>query len=108
MAIAFAGVVLIAGEPRLGGNLVPLLLVVAAACVWAFANIQIKTLGDDVDVWPLNGWMSLMAVPQTALLSAVTEDGPVDRDHRRRLAAVAVWIAYPGAAGHGLRLWRLV
>ncbi|HEY7690600.1 MAG TPA: EamA family transporter, partial [Dongiaceae bacterium] len=32
MAIAFAGVVLIAGEPRLVGNLVPLLLVVAAAC----------------------------------------------------------------------------
>jgi O-acetylserine/cysteine efflux transporter len=93
MAIAFAGVVLIAGEPRLGGNLVPLLLVVAAACVWAFANIQIKKLGDDVGVWPLNGWISLMAVPQTALLSALTE-----RDQFAAIIAggwqLAAWIAY--------------
>jgi len=93
MAIAFAGVVLIAGEPRLGGNLVPLFLVIAAACVWAFANILIKRLGDDVGVWPLNGWIALLAVPQTALLSFLTEDN--------QIAAIiaggwelAAWIAY--------------
>src|SRR5262245_50307460 len=57
MAIAFAGVVLIAGEPRLQGNLRPLLLVVTAACVWAGANILIKRIGDEVDVLSLNGWV---------------------------------------------------
>jgi O-acetylserine/cysteine efflux transporter len=90
MAIAFAGVVLIAGEPRLGGNLLPLFLVISAACVWAYANILIKKLGDDVGVWPLNGWIALLALPQTALLSAALEDG--------QFAAIA-------AAGWELAAW---
>jgi len=81
MAIAFAGVVLIAGEPRLAGNLTSLLLVIAAACTWATANIQIKRIGDDVDVLALNGWVALLAAPQLALLSWLVEDG--------QLAAIA-------------------
>jgi O-acetylserine/cysteine efflux transporter len=75
MAIAFAGVVLIAGEPRLSGNLLPLFLVIAAACTWASAAIQIKRIGDEVDVLALNGWMALLAAPQLALLSWAVEDG---------------------------------
>ena len=75
MAIAFAGVVLIAGEPRLSGNLLPLFLVIAAACTWAGATIQIKRIGDDVDVLALNGWVALLAAPQLALLSWAIEDG---------------------------------
>ena len=81
MAIAFAGVVLIAGEPRLAGNLLPLFLVIAAACTWASANIQIKRIGDDIDVLALNGWVALLAAPQLALLSWTTETG--------QLAAIA-------------------
>lgn len=75
MAIAFAGVVLIAGEPRLSGNLLPLFEVIAAACFWAGATIQIKRIGDDVDVLALNGWVALLAAPQLALLSWLTEEG---------------------------------
>ncbi len=81
MAIAFAGVVLIAGEPRLFGDLLPLFLVIAAACTWASATIQIKRIGDDVDVLALNGWVALLAAPQLALLSWAIEDG--------QLAAIA-------------------
>jgi O-acetylserine/cysteine efflux transporter len=81
MAIAFAGVVLIAGEPRLSGNLLPLFEVIAAACFWAGATIQIKRIGDDVDVLALNGWVALLAAPQLALVSWLTEDG--------QLAAIA-------------------
>lgn len=81
MAIAFAGVVLIAGEPRLSGNVLPLCEVVAAACFWASATIQIKRIGDDVDVLALNGWLALLAAPQLALVSWAIEDG--------QLAAIA-------------------
>src|SRR5262245_63992765 len=91
MAIAFAGVVLIAGEPRLSGNLLPLFEVIAAACFWAGATIQIKRIGDDVDVLALNGWVALLAAPQLALLSWLTEDG--------QLAAIA---------GADWRLWLSV
>ncbi|HUL10486.1 MAG TPA: EamA family transporter [Candidatus Acidoferrum sp.] len=91
MAIAFAGVVLIAGEPRLSGSLLPLFEVIAAACFWAGATIQIKRIGDDVDVLALNGWVALLAAPQLALLSWLTEDG--------QLAAIA---------GADWRLWLSV
>ncbi len=77
MAIAFAGVVLIAGEPRLHGDMLPLLLVIGAACTWAGANIMIKRLGDDVSVFGLNGWVALLAAPQLALLSWAAETDPL-------------------------------
>ena len=107
MAIAFAGVVLIAGEPRLAGNLLPLVLVIAAACTWASATIQIKRIGDDVDVLALNGWVALLAAPQLALLSWAIEDGQLAAIAAADCAAVAVG-RLPGPAGHDLRLQRLV
>lgn len=81
MAIAFVGVVLIAGEPRLEDDLWALLMVIGAACTWAAANIQIKRIGDDVDVLALNGWVALLAAPQLMLLSWAVED--------RQLATIA-------------------
>ncbi len=78
MAIAFGGVALIAGEPRFGGNLLPLVLVVSAALVWSIANIQIKALGDEVDVFALSAWVALLAAPQLFLVTFLFEDGQVD------------------------------
>jgi len=77
MALAFAGVGLIAGEPRFQGGLMPLMLVLAAACVWAFANIQIKALGEDVDIWSLNGWVAIMATPQLVIVTFLFEGNPL-------------------------------
>lgn len=75
MAIAFAGVALIAGEPRIAGDWLPLVLVIGAACLWSFANVQIKLLGSDIDPLALNGWLSLLATPQIVLASLLLEEG---------------------------------
>lgn len=74
MVVAFAGVFMIAGEPRLGENLWALGLVVAASLAFAFASMQIKQLGS-VDGFALNGWMGLFAAPQLLVLSLLTEEG---------------------------------
>lgn len=74
MAVAFAGVVLIAGAPRLAGNQLPILLIVAAAFFFAIVNILIKRLGS-VDGNSLNAWTALFAAPQTLLLSLLLENG---------------------------------
>lgn len=76
MSVAFAGVVVIAGEPKLQGNYGALLLIVAAACVWAVTNIQVKLL-DAVDGISLNAWVALLAVPQLLLASYLLEDGQI-------------------------------
>ncbi len=77
MVLAFAGVILIAGEPRLAGNLFYVGLVVAAAFFFAVANIQMKKLGD-VDASVINAWTAVFATPQLFLISAVLEHGQIE------------------------------
>jgi len=74
LAIAFAGVVVIAGEPRLQGRYLALAMVVGAALVWAISNVQVKKVSD-LSPWCVSAWMSLFAVPQLVLLSWLTEAG---------------------------------
>jgi O-acetylserine/cysteine efflux transporter len=78
MIIAFGGVALIAGEPRFEGGYLPLGLVIAAACVWSFANIQIKRMGDAIDVMALNGWIAVLAFPQLLIVAFLTEGNPLE------------------------------
>lgn len=72
IAIAFAGLLIIAGEPRFEGGLQPLIFVLIAAAAWAAGAIQVKLMGD-IDGFVLNGWMALFAAPQLAVLSLIFE-----------------------------------
>ena len=74
MAVAFIGVAIIAGEPRLAGKYFPLALVIIAVCTWSVANIQIKKMGE-IDGMTLNAWVGVFAAPQLALASFILEDG---------------------------------
>jgi len=74
MALAFVGIVIMAGEPRHAGNLLPIFMVIAASFMWAVANIQIKQLGP-VDGFALNAYLGLFAAPQLFLTSAFLESG---------------------------------
>ena len=71
-AVAFAGVILIGSRAEFRGNGIYLLLIVLAAAAWAFSNIPIKRLGA-INVFTLNGWISLFAAPQLFLLSLMLE-----------------------------------
>jgi O-acetylserine/cysteine efflux transporter len=90
MIVAFAGVLLIAGEPRFSENPWPLLAVIAAALVWAAGNIQVKALGDSIDAVTLNGWIAILAAPQLLIASWLIE-GP--RWHQLVEASAVSWIA---------------
>ncbi len=76
MALAFAGVVIMAGEPRVSGSLWPLFLVIAGSFMWAVSNVQIKQLGP-VDGFALNAYLGLFAAPQLFIASAFLEEGQV-------------------------------
>ena len=75
MIIAFAGVMLIAGEPRFSDDPWPLLAVIGAALAWALGNIQVKALGDEIDAVTLNGWIAILAAPQL-LRRLLADRGP--------------------------------
>ncbi len=87
MAVAFAGILLIVGEPRVRTELVYLLCVIGASFVWATANVQIKAL-DEIDGMTLNAWISLFAAPQLLVLSLLFEDGQLEA------AAAATWVGW--------------
>jgi O-acetylserine/cysteine efflux transporter len=74
MALAFGGVLLITGEPRLSGQLFAVGLVVVGAFMFAIANIQMKGLGD-LDGNSINAWTALFAAPQLLAISLLLESG---------------------------------
>lgn len=87
MAIAFAGIALISGEPGLAERPFAIWLVIGASFVWAVANIQIKRMGS-VDGFTTNAAVALFAAPQLFGLSLLLEDGQ--------------WAALTGIGWHGL------
>lgn len=110
MATAFAGVALIAGEPRLDGNLLYLAMVVGAALIWAVANIQIKALGDEVDVFALSAWVALLATPQLFLVSFLIEDGQwaaLAAAGWRAWGSIAYQVVMVTILGYGIWYWAM-
>ncbi|MBL8661203.1 MAG: EamA family transporter [Candidatus Odyssella sp.] len=77
MALAFAGVAILVGEPKRPTDYFGVFLMTAAALAWAVSLIQAKALAG-VHPLPLVGWMNLMAAPQLVALSLLLEDAPVE------------------------------
>ena len=74
MVLAFVGVFIIAGEPRLEGHMNSVILLVAGSAVWAVAQIMISRLKNLSGITIL-AWVAIMATPQMLLGSFIIEDG---------------------------------
>ena len=80
-------------------------LVIAAACVWSFANIQIKKMGDVIDVMGLNGWIAALAAPQLLIVAFLTEGNPIETvpwDHWGVWAVLAFQSILVTLVGYGI------
>ena len=77
MTLAFVGIWVAAGEPRVGGGLFYIALCMSGSLAWAIANFQIKALGH-VDNFALNAYMALFAVPMLLAVSFALESGHVE------------------------------
>ncbi len=76
MSLAFVGVFVISGEPRLEGSLDSVALVLTGAVVWALAQIMVSKLKSLSGITIL-AWVSVMAAPQMILASFIFENGQV-------------------------------
>ena len=74
MGLAFIGVLIITGEPRLDGHLDSVILLIAGSAVWAVAQIMISRLKDLSGITIL-AWVAIMATPQMFVASILIEDG---------------------------------
>jgi O-acetylserine/cysteine efflux transporter len=104
MLVAFAGAVLIIGEPKLAGDLVYAFLVIGGAFTWAVGQIMIKKLGNIGGFRLLSG-VSLFAAPQLFLASWLFEEQQWEQIYT---ASAGAWgaVIYLGlvmtALGYGL------
>jgi O-acetylserine/cysteine efflux transporter len=95
MVIAFAGVALIAGAPRLEANRVGLVFLLIAATAWGYSTVQLKKLGP-IDPFVLNGWLGLFVAIELSVVSLAIEGSPVGP------ITAATWRGWSGLLYTGL------
>lgn len=103
MAVAFAGIYLIAGEPRIEGQVVGISLVLAGGFMWAIGQVMMRRLGALGGLTAI-AWVAAMAAPQLLTASLLLES-----EHLAHIEAASwqVWSAvlYMGvvmtAVGYG-------
>ena len=109
MALAFAGVALIAGEPRVRSDPVPFLMVVAGGVAWAAGQTLVKALGREGGLRTI-AWFAAFAGPQMLVVSLLVEQGQwqaVQSASWKGWAAVLYLAVVMTAAGYAL-WFRLV
>jgi len=72
IALALAGIVLLAGHPGETSDPLSLAMVITASFVWAVSSIQVKKLGS-IDTLVLNAWIAVLATPQLLIGSWLVE-----------------------------------
>lgn len=75
MAVAFAGVVVIAGQPSEQSNISSLFLMLGGTLTWAYGNILVKKLGNSLGGFQLIAWVAVFTAPQLFIVSFLLEDG---------------------------------
>jgi O-acetylserine/cysteine efflux transporter len=100
IGVAFLGVALIAGGGRLDGALVPMLLVVGGAFMWALGQAFIRML-KGIDGRTVTAWIAVFAAPQLFAMSALFETGQVTA------LAAAGWVVWGAVIYLGLVMTAL-
>ncbi len=77
IGIAFAGVLVLVGEPRHVGNAVGIGVMFASSVAWAIANIMAKRLSD-IPAITLSAWMGIFSTIVLFPLSFIFEEGQIE------------------------------
>lgn len=103
MAVAFAGVGLIASQMRFGGEAATIAMLAGGALSWALGQVMVRGL-TGMSGLSVTAWVALLATPQLFVMSAVFETGQVAAI---RAAGPGVWAAavYLGLVMTALGYW---
>ncbi|EBA02171.1 Permease of the drug/metabolite transporter superfamily protein [Rhodobacterales bacterium HTCC2150] len=104
IAMAFIGVALISGEPKVASAWLSVLLVIGGAFTWAVGQEMTRAL-KDISGLTVTAWVAVFAVPQLAVVSLIFEENHIEAI---RTAQPVVWgaVLYMGlimtALGYGM------
>ncbi len=88
MMISFTGIVLIAGQPSLQGQMLAILLTTSGALMWAVGQIMVKRLENPPSGFALTAWIGVFSGPQMILGSFIFEESQLQS------LAQASWIGW--------------
>lgn len=109
MLVAFIGIILIAGSPQITATFAAFLVACFASLAWGTANIWMKRMGS-VPILPLLAWMSLLAVPQFAVLTAIFDENHLTILRSagwQQWAALSYTVVFSTLVAYGLWYWLL-
>lgn len=106
IAIAFAGMAVMASTGDFGADITSALMVVGGAFFWAMGQVMIRAL-KDIEGLQVTAWTAVFAAPQLLIMSLIFEDGQVEA---LQAAGPVVWgaVLYLGLVmtGFGYALWN--
>ena len=73
MLISFVGIILIAGQPSLRGQLYAIFLTAAGTMMWALGQVMVKRLENPPSGFALTAWIGVFSGPQMILGSFIFE-----------------------------------
>jgi len=88
MLISFSGIVLIAGQPSLRGQLPAIFLTASGAMMWAVGQVMVKRLENPPSGFALTAWIGVFSGPQMILGSFIFEESQLES------LANASWIGW--------------
>jgi len=89
MGVAFFGIYLLSGEPRIEGQELGVVLVLCGTFLWACGQGMIRRLGEIGGLTAI-AWVSVFAAPQLLVASLIVEDGQIEA---LRTAGPGIWAA---------------
>ena len=100
ITIAFFGVYIITGEPRIGNALWSVALVIGGGLTWATGQAMVRQL-KNISGLTVAAWISILAFPQLFIMSAIFETGQF------RAIQSAGWVVWSTVAYLGLIMTAL-
>lgn len=109
MVVAFLGVIVIAGTPSVMSQFDAFLVCCVAAVAWAGSNIAMKRVGE-VHILSFLAYMSLLCVPQMAILSFVFEQDQLQilqEAHWKSWVSLLYTVFFSTIMAYGCWYWLL-
>lgn len=105
IVIAFAGVILIAGQPKFSGNLAPIFLLIGGGITWATGQVLAKKVSH-IGGFRMTAWFAVLVAPQFFIGSLLFEENQLEvlRNADWRGWLIVVYLGL-GMTGLGYALW---
>ena len=78
IGIAFIGVYVLTGSPRLDGKIIGIGLTILGSAIWALGQVMVKPLSKEINPLALVAWMALFSGPILILLSAIIDGNTIE------------------------------